>query len=212
MVCNYQDEQLHIDQKDMKIIGYKSISTDTLDDRQHEDLSVANPIQTSYTTDSPYEHALGEMIEASVVPDSGQANTVHNGETPKAVTVSVGESSNNNSSMVSFYGKDEVVITCRPELPATGKWHTANTKETMSLIEKLVLVILSLLVLIILPIITGTVKHVTGLVPSLISTILVLAVILIFLIFRNRKRIRLTFARLIHYLAARVPYHEMDDA
>ena len=82
----------------------------------------------------------------------------------------------------------------------------------MSLIEKLVLVDLSLLVLIILPIIAGTVKHVTGLVPSLIAAIVVLVVILIFLIFRNRKRIWFGFAHLIHNLAARVPYHDIDDS
>ena len=107
----------------MKNIGYRSISTDTLDDRQHEDLSGANPIQSSYTTDSPDAHAREETVESSVVPDTSLAITMHSGETPfpEAVTVSVGESCNNNSSMASFYGKDEVVITCRPELHAIGK-------------------------------------------------------------------------------------------
>ena len=199
----------------MKNVGYRSISTDTLDDRQHEDLSATNQMSTSYTTHSPNEHVLGEMIEAFVVPDTSQAVTIHRGETPfpEAVASSVGESRNSNSSMASFYGQDEVVITCRPEPHSTGKWHTANTKETMSWIEKLVLVILTLLVLIFLPIIAGTVKDVTGLVPSLIAAIVFLAVILIFFIFiRNRKRIWLGFTRLLHCLAERVPYHEMDDA
>ena len=169
-------------------------------------------MSTSYTTHSPNEHALGEIVEASVVPDTSQASTVHNGGTTssEAVTVSVGESRNNNNSTGSIYARDEVII-CRPKLRSTGKWYTASPKETMSLPEKVALVIVPLL-LIILPIIAGTVKHVTGLLPSLIAAVVFLVVILIFLIFRNRKRIRLTFARLIHYLAARVPYHEIDDA
>ena len=111
MVCNYQDEQLHMDQKDMKNIGYRSISTDTLDDRQ---LSGVNQMSMSYTTHSPNEHHIHEeIVEAPVVPDTSQAISVHSGGTTssEAVTVSVGESRNNNSSMVSFYGKDEVVIT-----------------------------------------------------------------------------------------------------
>ena len=96
-------------------------------------------MSTSYTTHSPNEHHTHEeIVEASVVPDTGQAITMPNGGTPssEAVAVRVGESRNNNSSMASFYGKDEVAITCRPELHATGKWHTANTKKTMSGIEQ----------------------------------------------------------------------------
>ena len=58
-------------------------------------------MSTSYTTHSLNEHALGEIVEASVVPDTSQASTVHNGGTTSSEAVA--ESCYNNSSMASIY-------------------------------------------------------------------------------------------------------------
>ena len=88
-------------------------------------------MSTSYTAHSPNEHALGDMIEASVVPDTSRAITMHSGETPfpEAVSVSVGESRNNNSSMASFYGKDEVVSLVDPSRIRLGNGTRLTLKK-----------------------------------------------------------------------------------